>query len=206
MTRCLFVVSLVALLSAAGAGCGGGGESLSDGQIATQSLIGATDLPSAVTGEEDGLPPEPCGPVLIFESAGGGADETDLYAFGDEQRVQEATGVFAETAGADSAYEELTGAEHFECIRGSIAEFNAGEKAVELQPVRSLDLGDRDAMERFLLVGSDSQVQSYADLEAVQSGRCLASIIVLSETRKPTDAVITEVSTTATEVLEDTCG
>lgn len=205
MKRCLLVAAFVALVCGGGSGCGGDGESLSDGQIATESLLSTADLAS-VTGEEDGLPSEPCGPVLIFESAGARADETDLYAFGDEQRVQEAIGVFAETAGADSAYEELTGAEHFECIQGSIAEFNAGEKAVQLQPVRSLGLGDKDAMERFLLVGNGSRVQSYADLEAIQIGRCLASIIVLSETRKPTDAVITEVSTTAAEALEDTCG
>jgi hypothetical protein len=205
MKRCLLVAAFVALVCGGGSGCGGDGESLSDGQIATESLISTTDL-SSVTGEEDGLPAEPCGPVLIFENAGARAEETDLYAFGDEQRVQEAIGVFAETAAADSAYEELTGAEHFKCIQGSIAEFNAGEKAVQLQPVRSLRLGDKDAMERFLLVGSGSRVQSYADLEAIQIGRCLASIIVLSETRKPTDAVIAEVSTTAAEALEDTCG
>ncbi len=204
MKRCLLVVASVALVWGGGSGCGSGGESLGDGQIATESLISTTDLPS-VTGEEDGLPAEPCGPVLIFESAGGRTGETELYAFGDEQRVQEAVGVFGGTAGADSAYEELVGIEHFECIRGSIAEFNAGEKAVQLQPVRSLGLGDKDAMERFLLVGSDSQVQSYADLEAIQIGRCLASVIVLSETKEPTDAVITEVSTTATEALEETC-
>jgi hypothetical protein len=204
MARCLLVVFLVALVSAA-AGCGGGGESLSDAQIATQSLIGATDLPSEMTGEEDGLPAEPCGPALIFESNGGRADETDLFAFGNE-RVQEAVGVFAETPAADSAYEELTGAEHYKCIQGSIAEFNAGEEAVEPQPVRSLGLGDRDALERFLLVGAGTQTPGYTDLEAIQSGRCLASVIVLSEERTPDDAAITELSTTALEALEDTCG
>jgi hypothetical protein len=204
MNRCLPVVALLALVAAACAGCGSSGESLSDGQIATQSLISTTDLPPE-SSEEDGLPEEPCGPALIFESAGGRAGETDLFAFGNE-RVQEAVGAFAEGPAADTAYDELTGAQHFECIQGSIAEFNAGERAVELQPVRALGLGDRDALERFLLVGTGTQVQSYADLEAVQSGRCLASVILLSEELTPDDAVITEVSTTATEALEDTCG
>src|SRR6201999_3282068 len=131
MNRCLLVIAFVALVWAGG-GCGGDGESLSDGQIATESLISPADLPSG-DGEEDGLPLEPCGPGLIFESAGGRSDETELLTFG-EERVQEAVGVFAETPAADRAYEELTSAEHYKCIQGSIAEFNAGEEAVELQP------------------------------------------------------------------------
>lgn len=204
MRRCLLVVALVALVSGVIGGCGSSGSTLSGGQIASQSLIDTGDLPSG-DGEEDGLPLEPCGPGLIFENAGGRTDETELLTFG-EERVQEAVGVFAGTPAAEGAYEELTGAAHYECIQGSIAEFNAGEEAVEMEPVRSLGLGDEDALERFLIVGANAQTPGYTDLEAIRSGRCVASVILLSEEPTPDDAVITEVSTTALEALEDTCG
>jgi len=202
MPKCLLAAAFLLLLVACPA-CGGSGKALSDGQIATQSLITTGDLPGG-DDEESGLPPEPCGPVLIFERAGGRSNETELLVFG-EERVQEAIGVFSDTAAMDSAYRRLTARPHFECIRGSIAEFNAGEEAVELEPVRSLGLGEKDTLERFLLVGGGTQTQSYVDLEAIQTGRCLASVILLSEADPPTDTLITEVSTTALEPLEDNC-
>lgn len=200
MMRWLLVLALWASLIA---GCGGG-ETLSNGQIATQSLISSGDLPSA-DGEEDGLPPEPCGPALIFEAAGGRSDETELLIFG-EERVQEAIGVFTETGAADRAFADLTAEPHYQCIRRSVAEFNAGEEAVELEPVRALGFGDRDTLERFVLVGGGTQTQSYVDLEAIQTGRCVTSVILLSEASPPTDAVITDLSTTAIEPLEGNCG
>ena len=204
MIKSLLIAVLVALAAVISGGCGGGGASLSDGQIARDALISKEDLP-AYSGDENGLPAEPCGPELLFEDAGGRVAGTRLLAFGDE-RVEEAVGVFADASAADAAYEELTATNHFKCIRTSIAEFNAGESGVEILPARALGLGDRDGMVRFLVLENGARVQSYADLEAIQSGRCVASVILLSEQPTPTDTVIEEMGAVAAEPLEDNCG
>lgn len=190
-------------------GCGGGHDAASGADASNPgSLLLITDeLPDGTTTGETA--PELCGPLPVLRKNGGQTAISKTFVV-DEARVVEAVGVFDTPAGAKLAFDELNTSERLECI-GNAIELLSGASSVETTPLESSDVGDDDAVVRYVAFDDGSagdgepEPNVYSDIVTVRAGRCTASLLIGVESGDPPDVVSKETEQTVADRLSDAC-
>jgi hypothetical protein len=210
MSKVLSALLLSSLVLVA-IGCGGGDEADSGAEASKPNslLLVTSELPEGTTTGESA--PEICGPLPVLQKNGGQTAISKTYVV-DKVKVVEAVGVFDTPAEAKSAFNELNDKKRLECISGAIELFG-GASSVDTTPLEPHDVGDDDAVVRYVAFdddsagnsGSESKPDGYSDIVTVRVGRCIASLLIGIEGGGPPDAVSEETAQTVADRLSDAC-
>jgi len=199
------VRKLTVLLLLPIAGCGGGEEATSTVQDAKDStttlLIQKGDLPPGKVKAES--IPEPCSPIPLLEQQNAEVAGTPLLSLEDGS-VAEVVGVVPSVGKARQALAELEDRKRMVCIRSTIVSFGPQEgEYVNIGQSEATGEGDEGSTVQISEVDSESKPINFTTVVSLRSGRCVATLLFLTQAGKPKGGFVNGLTDRAYERLED---
>lgn len=202
MWKFLFAALLSALLALAGCGGSGGASSNPNAAKPDSLLMTLDELPDGSAKGE--APPELCGPIPVFEEAGGKSALSSSFLVG-STRLVEAVAAFKAPAQAKSAYEGLNEHKRLACIATAIESFGSAS-SVEVARPKTIDFGEEGTLVRYLALDDKGKAMGFSDVISIRDGRCTAALLLAVESGDPSESNFEPAAETAANRLSGACG